>query len=317
MATYTTRLMTLVDGYSQTKPNLSIREKIEMARPKIFDFDYPFFDKGLKAEFERHFIRKFYMREIGFETEGLFKFQLETWLQIHMPYFNKLLESETIEFNPLENVNVKLTSNLKNNKDQNDTIDRIEDEKMKETEKKERDTVGKQTSHNETKSTSKTVGEEQSETDRTAQTIQDDFNRKLDSDTPQSRLSITSNDGQGVIEYASNIEENNANNKENQTGNEASSGTSESTTTASGSLDTTLNTSENMDETGSTDQTKNKVGNQKLDSAIQVLEDYAKHEIGKTGGMTYSKMLTEYRSTFLRIEQDIFEEMQELFMMVY
>jgi len=309
--------MTLVDGYSQTKPNLSTREKIEMARPKLFDFDYPFFDQGLKAEFERHFIRKFYMREIGFETEGLFKFQLETWLQIHMPYFNKLLESETIEFNPLENVNVKLTSNLKNQKDQQDEIDRTENEAMKETEKKERDTVGKQTSHNETTSTSNTTGSEQSETDRTAQTIQDDFNRKLDSDTPQSRLSITSNDGQGVIEYASNIEENNANNKENQTGNETASGSSESTTTASGSLDTTLNTSENMDETGSTDQTKNKVGNQKLDSAIQVLEDYAKQETGKTGSMTYSKMLTEYRSTFLRIEQDIFEEMQELFMMVY
>lgn len=317
MATYTTRIMTLVDGYAQTNPGLSIAQKINVARPKLFDFDYPFFDEGLRSEFEEHFIRNFYTREIGFETEGLFKFKLENWLTIHMPYFNRLFESETIRFNPLENVNVGINSNLKNQKDQNDVIDRVEDETMNEKETKERDTTGKQTVDTDTRQTGHTEESGQSDTDRTNQTIQDNFNRDLASDTPQDRLALTANDGEGVIEYASRIDESNANNKENNTGNENSTSATESDTTTTGSLDTTITTTENMDEKANTDQVKNKVGNQKLDSAIQVLEDFAKKEIGKTGGMTYSQMLTEYRSTFLRIEKEIFDEMQELFMLVY
>lgn len=317
MSTYTMQLKTLIDGYTQREPNLSIRQQIEKGRPQLFDFDYPFFDEGLRSEFEDHFIRNFYMREIGFETEGLFKFKLENWLTINMPYFNRLLQSETIRFNPLENVNVGITSNLKNQKDQQDEIDLVEDETMNEKETKERDTIGKQTVDTDTRQTGHTEETGQSETDRTAQTIQDNFNRDLASDTPQDRLNLTANDGEGIIEYASQIEESNANNKENNTGNENSTSATESDTTTTGSLDTTINTTENMDEKANTDQVKNKVGNQKLDSAIQVLEDFAKKEIGKTGGMTYSQMLTEYRSTFLRIEKEIFDEMQELFMMVY
>src|SRR5690606_30755344 len=52
------------------------------------------------------FIRHFYMREIGFETEGLFKFYLETWLLVHMPYYNQLFKSELIEYDPLSNSQV-------------------------------------------------------------------------------------------------------------------------------------------------------------------------------------------------------------------
>src|SRR5690606_40563614 len=56
--------------------------------------------------FETYFIIHFYMREIGFETEGLFKFYLETWLLVHMPYYNQLFKSELIEYDPLSNSQV-------------------------------------------------------------------------------------------------------------------------------------------------------------------------------------------------------------------
>jgi hypothetical protein len=65
---------------------------------------YPIFDTNYKAIFETHFIRNFYTREIGFETEGLFKFKLENWLSINMGYFNKMFESELLTFDPLINV---------------------------------------------------------------------------------------------------------------------------------------------------------------------------------------------------------------------
>jgi hypothetical protein len=50
---------------------------------------------------------------------------------------------------------------------------------------------------------------------------------------------------------------------------------------------------------------------------INEIEDYIESKVGKTGDQSYSKMLNEYRDTFLRIEKMIFKEMNELFMLVY
>src|SRR5213595_3196529 len=103
MATYTMELKDYIEQVTQDVATHSTRDRIEIGRPKLFDFDYPIFDPAYKNVFETHFIRNFYMREIGFETEGLFKFYLENWLSVNMPYFNKLFESELIAFDPLTN----------------------------------------------------------------------------------------------------------------------------------------------------------------------------------------------------------------------
>ena len=43
-------------------------------------------------------------------------------------------------------------------------------------------------------------------------------------------------------------------------------------------------------------------------------EDYFKHVIGKNGGVSYSKMLMEFRETFLNIDLMIIRELEPLFM---
>src|SRR4051794_36040800 len=108
MASYTMELRNYIEMWAQNE-DLPTREIIERGRSKLFDFEYPLFDPDYKKVFETHFIRKFYMREIGFETEGLFKFQLETWLIINMPYFNKLFESEMLQYDPLSNTKLDVT----------------------------------------------------------------------------------------------------------------------------------------------------------------------------------------------------------------
>lgn len=389
MASYTMKLQTLIDGYSQDQPFLPIRNKITTARPKLFDFDYPFFDEGLRSQFEEHFIRRFYMREIGFETEGLFKFQLENWLLQHMPYYNKLFDSETITFNPLENIDFTVTTSLNKQKQQNDEVDRTEDETENESENRVLDATANQTTHNEES------GTENKTTDRTetgnveTDTIQDntntttgeastnsekdstinndktfttntdtdttgsEFHRKLQSETGDERLAITTNDGVGVIEYASNIEENKNTSSGNEQKNESGQSTddtignetaTEATTssqvetgnqtgnektdvsntvgetvaeTQTKNQDGTNNVIKNDTETRQQDLTKNRIGNQKLNSVVEMLETYSKQEKGKTGSETYSKMLQDYRNTFLRIEKELFDEMSVLFMGVY
>jgi hypothetical protein len=262
------QLREYIEMWSQNE-TLSTKDTIEKGRPKLFDFDYPIFDADYKKVFETHFIRKFYMREIGFETEGLFKFQLETWLQINMPYFNKMFESELIQFDPLDNVKLDVTKTKTNDVTKNDTRDSTQ--------------------------TSSTDG---TSTNTSTQSVdgtltEDNFDRQIDSNNPDTRLALTANDGQGVIEYASSIKENNENNQK----------TSSSDTTG------TTNDTTKVDSDATINDT--------LSSEINETEDYIESRIGKVGNDSFSKMLGEYRQNLLRVENKIFDEMQELFMLVY
>jgi hypothetical protein len=235
----------------------STRDKIEKGRAKLFDFDYPIFDPDYKQILETHFIRYFYNREIGFETEGLFKFNLETKFVINMPYYNKLFQSELIDFDPLINTKLDTTHNRKADKTNT--------------------------------SNSTTDGNTSSNNTQTASGSSDntDFTRHLESDTPDSRLAITTSDGVGVIEYASKIEENTDKNSK------------------------TSSTTSNMNSTDETSVTSNSTGK------LNEIEDFIESKIGKVGNQSYSSMLNEYRSSLLRVENKIFDEMQELFMLVY
>lgn len=256
MSSYTMQLREYIEMWSQDE-TLSVKDRIEKGRVKLFDFDYPIFDSAYKKVFETHFIRQFYMREIGFETEGLFKFHLETWLIINMPYFNKLFQSELIEFDPLLNQKTDVTHTKTTDRDQNQS------------------------------STTDGTNQSNSTQDSNGTLNDSHFNRQLESNTPDSRLTITTEDGSGVIEYASNIKEN----------------TDKDVKTSDSHAEGTTNDTTHMINTGS--------------SNINETEDYIQSIVGKTGSQTYSKMLQEYRESFIRIEGQIFKEMQQLFMLVY
>ena len=273
MSSYTTQLKTIIEQVSQEQPNLSRKEKIEIGRKKLFNFDYPIFDQNYRPVFERNFIMNFYMNEIGFEVEGLFKFKLETWLNINMPYFNQLFESELIKFNPLFNVDLKEDYNLKKNKKQDDIRDIKQNTDMTQNE----------------------LLNGTSKSDSNANTTSDNFTRDIESDTPQDRLQLTASDGEGVILYASRIGE--------QTNNQKGTAQENQNQSVKNTTDTTTNA--------------NFTSNDNFDSTINSIDDYLRHLVGKQGTQSYSQMLTEYRSTFLRIERDIFYEMKELFMLIY
>ena len=75
----------------------------------IFDFNYPIFDESYRETFERNFIDYFYFREIGFETIARFKHHLKTELNLIMPYFNKIYNSQGLEQRILDNYDVTET----------------------------------------------------------------------------------------------------------------------------------------------------------------------------------------------------------------
>lgn len=107
MASYTMRLQTMIEQPTQYQNDLTFKKKLAAGVEAFFkDIEYPIFNESYKKTFEENFVRHFYMREIGFETEFLFKFHLESWLKLNMPYYNKLFESELIEFEPFTNVDM-------------------------------------------------------------------------------------------------------------------------------------------------------------------------------------------------------------------
>ena len=86
--------------------SVELRTVIE-AGVNIFGFPYDFYDETKRAEFEKNFIRHFYFREIGCETTERFRWYLEDKMRTVFPYYNELFKAAQIEYNILDNYNVK------------------------------------------------------------------------------------------------------------------------------------------------------------------------------------------------------------------
>ena len=116
MSKYTTEVRFICEtaaGYDESKGYSDIETIIAAARSHIFDFSYPLFDNAYKATLETKILRHFYTREIGAETVGLWKHFLCRKLNEIMPYYNKLYQSELLEFNPFYDVDYTREGNRK------------------------------------------------------------------------------------------------------------------------------------------------------------------------------------------------------------
>ena len=405
MATYTTPLRTIIEQPTQHRNDLKFNERLEVGRVVLFDFDYPMFDDRYKKVFETNFINNFYDREIGFETEYLFKRRLQNWLRINMGYYSELLRSETLKFDPFVNSEMNVTHTKKNDEtsktdknfgettrtditdtttsDEDTTNSTQRDSTVDTSNKTDRDSIVDTTNTTDRDSTvntqndgttntegqtsgkssgtSKTTGNSKTDSTSNGTTQNDEFKRDLHTDTPDTRLAITTNDGEGTVGYASTIDESKSNSTQttSNTGNETTQSTTDNTTSDTTSTTSTQNetTSETglskeqtdiseigkstedtfIDELGKSieDTDINEIGtrdeiidrivarlgkrdfDELTDGTTNTIEEFVQHRYGKIGVQTYSKMLMEYRQTFLRIEKEIFDEMNQLFMLVY
>ena len=109
MSKYTTELRFICETEAGLRESVGydeVADVIAAARPKIFNFNYPIFDTAYKPTLETKILKHYYTREIGLETYGLWKLKLDAKMNEIMPYYNKLYESELIEFNPLYDIDV-------------------------------------------------------------------------------------------------------------------------------------------------------------------------------------------------------------------
>lgn len=261
IAGYTLELREFFDQYYTT--GMTTSTLIEAGRTHLFDFTYPLYSPSAKTQFETGIIRQFFFREIGFANFDVFKFKLENWLVLNMPYYNKMYQSIVMENqnDPLVNSHLTETSTRTINKTK--TIE-----------------------HDTTKTIGLTSTIHNTETD-----TENHFNRDIVSNTPDTRLNLTTaDDGTGmhpVIEYASQINE--------QKSIDVDSNIIDGTTTA--------NTTDAI--TGTDTITD-------LD-----IETFTNTTQGKIGIHSYAKMLKDYRENILNVDKLVYKDMQELFMLLY
>lgn len=112
---YTISVRWIVESYSQETPEISTDEKISIALPKIFNFDFPIYSESYRTEFEEKLIRHFYFHEINITSIGAWKFQLREKLNLIMPVYNKMYEAVAIKYDPLIDTQMHETYTRNNN----------------------------------------------------------------------------------------------------------------------------------------------------------------------------------------------------------
>lgn len=291
MSKYTTEVRFICENYSgltESADGGKINEVIEKSREKVFDFDFPIYDESYRSVLETKILKRYYTREIGFETVGLWKHFLDMRLNEVMPYYNQMYKSALLEFNPFYDVDI--TTDSKRGIEHDETTSRDTNRTSKDNssfDNNRRDNLG-HTSNGTTENTSK--GES-----TTTDQVTDKY-----SDTPQNGLS-------DVVAgtYLTNARVTNGLNN-------STTDDSSSTTTKVIQSDTGTQETSGSSETNGTANT-NEDGTRKFSNT----DDYLEHVSGKRGGDSYSKLLQEYRKTFMNIDVMIIDELGDLFMNVW
>lgn len=121
-------MWTTRNRYRKTLPSsnslvtITISELLE-AGFCLFDTEdrYPIWDENHRAELEKKIIDHYMYRQIGFETPGRFKFELNKLMREIMPRYIKIWATTQYKYNPIENYNMREGST--------DTADNVTDDK--------------------------------------------------------------------------------------------------------------------------------------------------------------------------------------------
>ena len=341
MSKYTTEVRFICEhlaGLTESVGYSSIESVLDASRPKVFDFDYPIFDEAYRATLEKKILKHYYTREICCETVGLWKLFLNRKMNEIMPYYNQLYKSALIEFNPLYDVDLTTDYNKVGNGNnesnkaifENNTYDEHANgnfnendsygENKTKTNNTKIDEIAHETNNSITNETSS--GTNHSETDNESANKNDHW--EYFSDTPEGGIN-----GVEDLSYLTNATHITDDGTGSTSGSETDGRTSNSSETLNnnakdGDKDTEVledgvaTTNSDRNRSGNDEKIKGGENNKKHDESnsqtINNVEDYLQHVVGKRGTITYSKMLEEFRKTFLNIDMLVINDLRDLFL---
>lgn len=326
MSKYTTEVRFICESYAgleESEGLSNVSSILTTAAPLVFDFSFPIFDETYRLPLERSILRHYYTREIGFETVGRWKLALEDRLNLIMPYYNKLYETELLQFNPLYDTDYTKTgerdgtsegSATVNSETTNAHTNEISGNTTTETDI----TTNGSVSNTGTATGSSTDGGSESNSGTNTQKYTE---WNLYSDTPQGGTA-------GILgaEDSPSVGDNSYLTNARKIDHDGTGTNSTSTTTFGKTNSTTANTTESgttqetregsVTGTSATDESYSGTTNFESQSGTNVTtgEEYSEHVMGKMPGRTYASMLKEFRTTFLNIDKMLIEELSDLFM---
>lgn len=287
MSKYTTEVRFICEtaaGYTESVGYDLVEQTIQKAIPKVFNFDFPMFDESYRNVLCTKILKHYYTREICEETVGLWKLRLNTRLNEIMPYYNQLYKSELLEFNPFYDIDI--TTKNDGNKSENTSVSESNTEDRRGNNDSSRESSDNSTSKN---SATNTFTNNSTTTNK-------DTQKDLYSDTPQG--SLTNVDNETYLTNARKI----ANDKS-EVGNNTGTGNSTDDT----EYKDTFN--EKNSNSYSENTSRSKSGSTNLTST----DAYIQTVKGKNGGASYSKLLDEFRKTFINIDMQIIDNLNDLF----
>lgn len=333
MSKYTTEVRFICEhaaGLTESVGYADVDEVLENSYDKIFKVDkIPMFE-GETSEHRKELYKKilghYYTREIGFETVGLWKQKLNQKMIEIMPYYNKLYETELIEFDPMKNIDRVLTDEETRRRNTAGTSDRT----LNETKNDTKDETRNETINETKNDTANTTLRHEKKTSRGNDTNTNVINSAEDSwvlfsDTPEGGITGIENAGSG-----------------NSVGNNAyltnathtiHSPSGQTTTNVFGDVTEQYNpTSDKADTTITNTQTAitdavaiNSTGvvtdavaeHNSMQSSEGNSLNGEHHITGKEGTESYSKLLEQYRKTLLNIDMKVIDELKGLFINIW
>lgn len=309
MSKYTTEVRFICEtyaGFEESEGYDSIDEIVSKSRSKVFDFSYPIFDENYRPILETKILEHYYTREICEETVGLWKLRLKAKMNEIMPYYNKLYESELLEFNPLYDADYYRKGNRKGTDDNTRTNNLKQNSTNSGSDIRDVNTKRGGTD-------TRTGNTKNSGADTTSNQSRDKFSEwNLYSDTPQGGIEgiVGAENEPSVVDdgYLTNAR---------HVLHDGEGTNSTSTTTYGGIRDekdvtdygSTIDTKDTMTH-GMKNETTN-TGDTKFNG--KTTDEYLEHVYGRYPGKSASQLLKEFRDTFLNIDMDIINELRNLF----
>ena len=261
--------------------------------------DYPIFDEAYRSELNQKIKDHFWFHEIEYETPERFIFELNRKMSEVMPLYNQYYESELLAIDPL----LSFKKTLSSSKDVTKDIDKSMTNTL---DKTDATTLDNDTTTNSTKTSDELTDVTNTNTVTTVDDIDETNAEKLiGSDTPTDQL-LAGDISTDVYATSANVNESTRANDSTRT-------TTESLAQNKDGLKTdTIVETVNNDQTLSTTSDVDSTGTETLDELSN--EVIASQESGFEENM--SKLLKQYRTTFLNIDMMVIGSLNSLFFKV-
>lgn len=104
MSKYTTQLRWVIEQTLDDAGLPHTEDSWKSAYKALGLDDYPIYDESHRDELNHKIIRRYYFREVGFETVALFRWYMRSTMHEIMPYYNQLYPTELLVTQPMLSV---------------------------------------------------------------------------------------------------------------------------------------------------------------------------------------------------------------------